>query len=69
MMSMGTADEETVRGLVRLPSTETVSRVAVSGLVEALSLFCATAAELVSSSAAASAAFTEDANGEIAFGA
>jgi hypothetical protein len=38
-------------------------------LVEALSLFCATAAELVSSSAAASAAFTEDANGEIAFGA
>ncbi|MNT78141.1 hypothetical protein D3C72_2173490 [compost metagenome] len=68
MMSIGTAEEETVRGLVRLPSTETVSRVEASGVAGG-GLSWASAAALVSRSVAAMAACTADANGEIAFGA
>jgi hypothetical protein len=66
MMSIGTAEEDTVRGLVRLPSTETVSRVEVPS-VDVLLLSCAAAMELVASKAVARAQVTADANGETAF--
>ena len=68
-MSIGTADEDTVRGFVRLPSTETVSSVVAASGVFDVPVSWAYAVGLVDSNAVARATITADANGVIAFGA
>ncbi|WP_233198604.1 MULTISPECIES: hypothetical protein [Luteimonas] len=64
-MSIGTADDDTERGWLRLPSTETVSSVAVPSVSGGSSCVavCASAALLLIRSALASASRTADANG------
>ena len=69
MMSIGTADVDTVRGCPRLPSTETVSSVVASSLDGAVagaaagSAVCAKAVPLPARVAATRAHLTADASG------